>query len=92
MFENVAGRTDDGRTPDAGVIGKLIAHLGAFGSGELIRPCLYFMPVTRYYTSGRMAADWRCTISSSVCPTGVVHGLLHVEVTPDIDLGSISFM
>ena len=25
----------DGRTPDAGVTGILIAHLGAFGSGEL---------------------------------------------------------
>ena len=41
MFENVDGRTDDGRpdagrTPDAGVTGILIAHLGAFGSGELI--------------------------------------------------------
>ena len=41
MFENVDGRrtddgrTDDGRTTDAGVIGILIAHLGAFGSGEL---------------------------------------------------------
>ena len=33
MFENV-----DGRTPDAGVTGILIAHLGAFGSGELIKP------------------------------------------------------
>ena len=31
------GRTDDGRTTDAGVTGILIAHLGAFGSGELIR-------------------------------------------------------
>ena len=30
MFENV-----DGRTLDAGVTGILIAHLGAFGSGEL---------------------------------------------------------
>ena len=30
MFENV-----DGRTEDAGVTGILIAHLGAFGSGEL---------------------------------------------------------
>ena len=30
MFENV-----DGLTTDAGVTGKLIAHLGAFGSGEL---------------------------------------------------------
>ena len=39
MFENV-----DGRTTDAGVTGILIAHLGAFGSGELkilaIRPDL----------------------------------------------------
>ena len=29
------GRTDDGRTTDAGVTGILIAHLGAFGLGEL---------------------------------------------------------
>ena len=43
MFENVDGRTDgrtdDGRTDDGrtddGVTGILIAHLGAFGSGEL---------------------------------------------------------
>ena len=35
MFENVDGRTD-GRQTDAGVTGILIAHLGAFGSGELI--------------------------------------------------------
>ena len=34
MFENVDGRTTDGRTDD-GVTGILIAHLGAFGSGEL---------------------------------------------------------
>ena len=27
----------DGRATDAGVTGTLIAHLGAFGSGELIR-------------------------------------------------------
>ena len=39
MFENVDGRTDDGRTDD-GVTGILIAHLGAFCSGELkIRNC-----------------------------------------------------
>ena len=30
MFENV-----DGRTTEDGVTGILIAHLGAFGSGEL---------------------------------------------------------
>ena len=36
MFENVDGRTDGGRT-DAGDTGILIAHLGAFGSGELKR-------------------------------------------------------
>ena len=39
MFENndgrMDGRTDDGRTTDARVTGILIAHLGAFGSGEL---------------------------------------------------------
>ena len=40
MFENVDGRTDDGRTDDgrttdARVTGILIAHLGAFSSGEL---------------------------------------------------------
>ena len=35
MFENVDGRTD-GRMTDAGVTGVLIAHLRAFGSGELI--------------------------------------------------------
>ena len=30
--------TDDGRrTTDAGVTGILLAHLGAFGSGELIK-------------------------------------------------------
>ena len=36
MFENVDGRTTDGRRTDAGVTGILIAHLRAFGSGELI--------------------------------------------------------
>ena len=46
MFENVDGRTTDGRTTDGRttdgrttdtrVTGILIAHLGAFGSGELI--------------------------------------------------------
>ena len=34
--------------------------------------------------------EQKYTISSSVCPTGVVNVLLHVEVTPDIDLDSIS--
>ena len=34
MFENVDGRTD-GRMTDVGVTGILIAHLRAFGSGEL---------------------------------------------------------
>ena len=37
MFENVDGQTNDGRRMDDGhrVIGILIAHLGALGSGEL---------------------------------------------------------
>ena len=34
MFENVDEQTTDGGT-DAGVTGILIAHLGAFGLGEL---------------------------------------------------------
>ena len=34
MFENVDRQTD-GRRTDDGVTGILIAHLGAFGSGEL---------------------------------------------------------
>ena len=34
MFENVEGRTTDRQT-DPGVTVILIAHLGAFGSGEL---------------------------------------------------------
>ena len=46
MFENVDGRTDgrttDGRTTDAGVTGILIAHLGAFGSGELITTIIIY--------------------------------------------------
>ena len=41
MFENVDGRMD-GRTTDAGVTGILIAHLGAFSSGELIIKGLSF--------------------------------------------------
>ena len=39
MFENVEGRTDDGQTDD-GVISILIAHLRAFGSGQLIKQTL----------------------------------------------------
>ena len=37
MFENVEGRKYDGRATDDGVTGILIAHLRAFGSGELKR-------------------------------------------------------
>ena len=42
MFENVDGRRTDGRTTDAGVTGILIAHLRAFGSGELKRKNISF--------------------------------------------------
>ena len=42
MFENVDGRrTDDGRTTDDGVTGILIAHLRAFGSGELKKGMIF---------------------------------------------------
>ena len=36
------GRTD-GRTTEAGVTGILIAHLGAFGSGELKKAEMSFL-------------------------------------------------
>ena len=49
MFENVDGRTDAGRTTDTGVTGILIAHLGAFGSGELINLRNYYdLPNTAF--------------------------------------------
>ena len=35
MLTDDGRRDDGGRTTDDGVIGILIAHLGAFGSGEL---------------------------------------------------------
>ena len=54
MFENVDGRTDDGRTDDgrttdAGVTGILIAHLGAFGSGELKKHFQSWTPSDKNY-------------------------------------------
>ena len=49
MFENVDGRTDYGRTTDAGVTGRLIAHLGAFGSGEL-KSTLHFNFSSSWHT------------------------------------------
>ena len=42
MFENVDGWTDGRRMPDAGVTGILIAHLRAFGLGELINHIDWF--------------------------------------------------
>ena len=41
-------RTDDGRTTDARVTGILIAHLGAFGSGELKTSHINFKPWTKH--------------------------------------------
>ena len=46
MFENVDGRTTDGRKTDAGVIGIVIAHLEAFGSDELKLPSEPYVLVT----------------------------------------------
>ena len=40
IFENVDGRTEGRWTTDDGVTGILIAHLGAFGSGELKMPTI----------------------------------------------------
>ena len=55
MFENVDGRrTDDGRTTDAGVTGILIAHLGAFGSGELNMEVIHVKIVTFCISENRV--------------------------------------
>ena len=69
MFENVDGRTDgrtmDGRTTDAGVTGILIAHLGAFGSGELKKHnCCqkYLKCFFRYRKNLQNGAEWPSTM------------------------------
>ena len=48
MFENVDGRTDDGRT-DAGVTGILIAHLRTFGSADMGRITLESNALNYHY-------------------------------------------
>ena len=58
MFENVDGRTtDNGRTTDAWVTGILIAHLGAFGSGELNTPGRVAQSVACLATDACLTAD-----------------------------------
>ena len=68
MFENVDGRTDDGQTDgrtddgrptDAGVTGILIAHLGAFGSGELTRIGKWSKILTRFSYCSQIKC-WLC--------------------------------
>ena len=64
MFENVDGRTTDGRTTDgrttdARVTGILIAHLGAFGSGELMIRGLYTGENFKQNTWKKAKENWR---------------------------------
>ena len=61
MFENVDGRTD-GRRTDAGVTGILIAHLGAFGSGELIIK-LGNKAYSQFYTQNYVHMDIYISVS-----------------------------
>ena len=72
MFENVDGRTTDGRTTDARVTGILIAHLGAFGSGELKSMCLSFrsLKISFYYKN----------ISASSCESSSYHMISSLRV------------
>ena len=54
--------TDGRRTTDAGVTGILIAHLGAFGSGELKTQrglTMYYMGRSRQYTGFSETPDIR---------------------------------
>ena len=55
MFENV-----DGRRTDAGVTGILIAHLGAFGSGELKRDTGYKIDTNQRYTETKIEGKRSC--------------------------------
>ena len=60
MFENVDGRRTDGRTTDAGVTGILLAHLRAFGSGELKKH--YVVSFQKSSLDGmvqNMCSDWK---------------------------------
>ena len=56
MFEIVDGRTDDG------VTGILIAHLGAFGSGELINQKLFY--TCQFFSLFRLRCDRTCLWAS----------------------------
>ena len=61
MFENVDGRTTDGWTRDAGVTGILIAHLGAFGSGELKTQRSYIL--LSLFNIERLKFWWKVSLS-----------------------------
>ena len=51
------GRMDDGRTDD-GVTGILIAHLGAFGSGELIIKVIIHKHKISKSKDKKICRDW----------------------------------
>ena len=69
MFENVDDTTDGRWTTDARVTGILIAHLGAFGSGELKNQqttkkheiCGYFLIQTYEAVLWCIHTIWYCT-------------------------------
>ena len=48
--------------------------------------------VLHFKRNGSRFIEQRNTLSFSVCQIGVMHVLLHVEITPDIDLDFISFI
>ena len=75
MFENVDGRTTDGRrTTDDGVIGILIAHLRAFGSGELkSSDKLFFFFFSPQLTLQRSNGQFQRNLSFFKVPEGVQH-------------------
>ena len=64
MFENVDGR----RTTDDGVTGILIAHLGAFGSGELINDQNTHKKKKKKDWGGRRRVGWRWRPAPDVMP------------------------
>ena len=59
-----------------------------------IKEPLYFSrnSVLYFRRNGSRFREQRYAITSPVCQTGAVHGLLHEEVTPDTGFDSISFI
>ena len=59
---------------------------------ELFHSQVFFYFTHKIYgIQVNIGCDLHVHVSTPVCPTGVVHVFLHVEVTPEIDLDSMKY-